>query len=96
MDLCLKSSALPDGATVERATAVSIEKTKKFTFIMQLFILLQNRLLLATQSLISVMFMTRVLIFIFNSDMPGSHLDVLLSPLNWLTFLSWERPVIRC
>lgn len=96
MDLCFKSPALPVGATVKRATLVNIEKKRKFTFIVQLCIMLPNRLLLAMQSLISVMFMTRVLIFIFNSDMPGSHLDVLLSPLNWLPFLSWEWPVIRC
>lgn len=86
MDFCLKSPALPVGASVERAAAVNMGKKPKFTSTVQLFILLQNRLLLAVQTLISDMFMTRVLTLIFNSDILGSLLDVLLLLTGCLSF----------
>ena len=69
MDLYLKSPALPGGAVVEGTASVNTEQSKKLIFTVELFILLQNRLCLPMQLLISAMFMTKILKHSFNADM---------------------------
>lgn len=69
MDLCLKNAALPGGAVIGDTASVNTEQSKKLILTVELFLLLQNRLLLPMRLLISAMFMTKKLKHFFNLDM---------------------------